>query len=157
MAEVNEVLEPYQHKNVVGGGYNALRGEFKPFESLGPDETAIIYAKALRRVGGYLGLPIGERQILALGVLKMWSLLHNQKGGGIARIVNWSGYTRNWKAKIYSGIDDCIRLGLMENKPMTKGQRLSITIQGDRVMETLVMMYERVKEEMREQYQKSRL
>ncbi len=118
----------------VGEGVNGPVNERQPLVRQWRNDL-ISHSKAVRRTAAYFKMGFGEREISALCILSAWCWVNNKPGGGIATIVGWSGYKRSWKARVYSGIDDCIKLGLMENVPMRAGHRLCISFKGERVLQ----------------------
>jgi len=149
MSKINEALEPYRQRNDVGEGYNRVSDYTNAFtKEYGHALRLVVYSKAIRRVGSYLGLSVGEREILALSIVRTWAWQNKRvDGGALSIIVDWSGYQKGWKSKIHWGIRSCLELGLLENKEVQGGLRVCITQKGEAALKALQIMSEKVLQE----------
>lgn len=105
-------------------------------------DERIIHAKAIRRISDYLGFSVGDAELTALGCVSTWCLIKMREGGPISSIVDWSGYTINWKKKVRHGIHRCIALGALEFVKVNGGNRLCITTKGHRILDVYDMYYQ---------------
>lgn len=108
----------------------------------------VVNYKAIRRVGGYLGLDVGDREIRALSTVWLWCWQFKKDGGPVSKIIDWSGYTRTWQGRMRTAIRDCLNRGLLEEVAIQGGVKLVITARGNQVLKTVELMSEIVIEEM---------
>ena len=155
MAEINEASELHLRAKVVGEGVKRGIKETEPFTNDYKRITdykriidLVVYCKAVRRVGGYLGLDVGDREIRALAMVWAWCWQFNKEGGPRSKIVDWSGYSKGWRQRMQSGIENCLNQGLLELKRVRNGTILKITAKGETVMNGLEVKSDIVIEEM---------
>ncbi len=152
MGEINEAVMPYLSKKVAGGAY--IRSTDYTNVFISENKRAferVVYLKAIRRVSGYLNLPIGDKEFSTLAMVVTWNWQNKRvDGGGLEAIVGWSGYTRGWKRWINWGFRSCLELGLLEYRPVQGGKRVCITDKGKGVLRALDEMSDKVIREMDE-------
>lgn len=146
--EVNEASASYSRKNVVG---EAIKNDSKQSQPITNDYKQItdlaVYLKAVRRVSGYLGFSVGDREFRALSMVYEWCKQFKREGGPRSKIVDWSGYTPAWRYRMQSGIGNCLDLGLLENREVRNGHILVITEKGYSVFRALEIQSQIVKDE----------
>lgn len=107
----------------------------------------VVYCKAIRRVSGYLGIRVGESDVIALSMVKACNKHVKGSGGAMSRIITWSGYTRNWQALMKGSIERCLANGLLEKFPRNGGMSLRLSQKGQSVLDTLDLMGKNVLDE----------
>lgn len=104
----------------------------------------ILAFKAIRRVGNYLDLRIGPSQVDLICAVWMWSDVM-RKGGGIKRIINWTGYSAAWKKQLYRALGECLELELLSQVKVKSGMRIITTTKGMHVLKTYNTILEQVR------------
>lgn len=144
-----------QQSHVVGEGVNDITEKTKPFTNVYKRITdykriidLVVYCKAVRRVGGYLDLDVGDKEIRALAMVWGWCWQFNRQGGPRSKIVDWSGYTKGWRQRMQSGLENCLNIGLLEIKQTRNGGSIiQITSKGETVLRALELKSDIVIEE----------
>lgn len=145
----NDVLGLQSQKDDAGEGLIWNQSRLKLLNSVAGWEMAsylVVYCKAIRRVSGYLGIKVGDKEIIALSMIRACET-HLKIHKGVNRVISWSGYTRNWQALMRGAIEKSLANGLLENLPRNGGNRLQLTEMGKRVLDTLDLMAVNVLEE----------
>jgi hypothetical protein len=134
--------------NEVGEGDSELVDKIEPLDSEGKASFKIVaHSKAIRRTSAYFKIGIGDREITTLCIVSTWLWMKQQEAGAQDQIVDWSGYARGWKSRIYNGIRDCIKVGLIEQLPVKGGKRIAITTKGERVLDVYEKFCESIEQE----------
>lgn len=108
----------------------------------------IVGLKAIRRLCAQLDISFGVKELDALMIVDTWCMLNRRESGPISSMVGWSGYTKNWKAKVYQGIRECLQIGALEAVKTNGGESLSIAPKGRRIMS----MYDACEKQVLEEY-----
>lgn len=112
--------------------------------SVGHWVDRVVHLKATRRTAAYLGGILGEWELNAISIVNLWCDINRREGGSEKVIVNWSGYTRRWKAKMYSGIRGSVGIGALEYIKFGRGFQLSLTMKGHRILDIYEKMFDQV-------------
>lgn len=104
-----------------------------------------IDAKAVRRLFAYFKHTInpfivGSWDLIALSIVSSWCILNSRECGPIDKFVEWSGYTKNWKARVYGGIKHCQEIGALEQIKQNAGYSLAMTGKGQRILDVYEKM-----------------
>ena len=110
----------------------------------------------MRRTRALLEMDIGSMELDGLAIVSVWCELNNRVGGSRETIVQWSGYTRNWKHYVNQSIRACFVLGLLETLKVQGGERIALTTKGERVMEVYARMCDVVRGEFEVTREKAR-
>lgn len=110
----------------------------------------IVHLKAVRRLANVAGG--GAMELDALGIVDTWCALNQRVGGGHETIVDWSGYTKNWKAKVYSGIRGCVKIDWLFWAKSGKGYIICVSDRGRNVLKLYDEKFAQVQQEFIDKY-----
>lgn len=128
--------------NKVAGAYAGIQ---LPEAFILTNMQTAIDAKAVRRLFAYFKHTInpfivGSWDLIALSIVSSWCILNSRECGPIDKFVEWSGYTKNWKARVYGGIKHCQEIGALEQIKQNAGYSLAMTGKGQRILDVYEKM-----------------
>lgn len=114
-----------------------------------------IHQKAVRRTAAMFP-GIGASEIDAVAIVILWCWKMERLGGPETSIVNWAGYTYNFKRRLKNGIRQAIDRGYLETLKVTSGERLCPTNKGERILAIYTSKFEELEQQIKDQKQNAK-
>lgn len=95
-------------------------------------------AKATRWMASHYKIHASELESLSIVYAYLELRNKSQIGTNQQDIVNWSGYLRKWKVRVYDGIERNVQHGFLERIPFGRGFRVRVTHKGMQALEAWI-------------------